>query len=351
MASSIETTSTTTTLKNNGNTYLSVDTNDDVTVTNDLAVSGNVGIGTASPDQKLHVAHAGRLGLRVEATTTDIAEVLLKNTTETWGIKNEGGNLVIADESTGIMATVLKDSGKVGIGTASPPQKFSVSNAGADNIVMSENSSASIQMFMQATASTGDIGTMTNHPTRILQNNTERMRIDSGGTVLMGQTTNPATATLVLKVSTGSANGVNAQITSNTGTSYPWSNYNASGTYVGGISCTSSATAFPTSSDVRLKKDIKDAPSAIEKIKAARVVSHEWKEEDTAPVEFGFVAQELIKVVPQAVIEGKDKEDGGIEIPWGVDYSKLVPLLVKTVQEQQTVIESLEARIAKLEAK
>ena len=82
------------------------------------------------------------------------------------------------------------------------------------------------------------------------------MRIDSGGTVFIGQTTNPATSTLVLKVSTGTANGVNAQITSNTGTSYPWSNYNATGTYVGGISCTSSATAFPTSSDVRLKKNI-----------------------------------------------------------------------------------------------
>lgn len=44
MASSIETTSTTTTLKNNGNTYLSVDTNDDVTITNDLAVSGTTTI-------------------------------------------------------------------------------------------------------------------------------------------------------------------------------------------------------------------------------------------------------------------------------------------------------------------
>ena len=73
--------------------------------------NGNVGIGSSNPAQKLHVAHAGRLGLQVEATTTDIAEVLLKNTTETWGIKNEGGNLVIADESTGIMATMAKDTG------------------------------------------------------------------------------------------------------------------------------------------------------------------------------------------------------------------------------------------------
>ena len=49
MASSIETTSTTTTLKNNGNTYLSVDTNDDVTVTNDLAVSGTTTLSTPLP--------------------------------------------------------------------------------------------------------------------------------------------------------------------------------------------------------------------------------------------------------------------------------------------------------------
>ena len=53
MASSIETTSTTTTLKNNGNTYATVDTNDDVTITNDLAVSGDVGIGTTAPIAKL----------------------------------------------------------------------------------------------------------------------------------------------------------------------------------------------------------------------------------------------------------------------------------------------------------
>ena len=49
MASSIETTSSTTILKNNGNTYLSVDTNDDVTVTNDLAVSGTTTLSTPLP--------------------------------------------------------------------------------------------------------------------------------------------------------------------------------------------------------------------------------------------------------------------------------------------------------------
>ena len=178
----------------------------------------------------------------------------------------------------------------------------------------------------------------------------EKMRIDSSGTVLMGQTTNPATSTLVLKVPTGTGNGVNAQITSNTGTSYPFSNYNASSSYVGGISCTSSATAFPTSSDKRLKKNIVDAPSAIDKILTAQVVSHDWLN-DEAHVEYGFVAQDLQDTIPQAVIEGTDKEDGSINMPWGVDYSKIVPLLVKAIQEQQTLILALTARLETLEAK
>jgi hypothetical protein len=69
----------------------------------------------------------------------------------------------------------------VGIGTTGPSQKFVVSNAGADNIVMCENSSASIQMFMQATASIGTVGTLTNQALGFLTNNTERARITAGG--------------------------------------------------------------------------------------------------------------------------------------------------------------------------
>lgn len=177
--------------------------------------------------------------------------------------------------------------------------------------------------------------------------NAERMRIDSSGTVFMGQTTNPATGTLVLKVPTGTGNGCNAQITSNTGTSYPWSNYNASGTYIGGMTATSSATGFPTSSDVRLKKNIEDAPSAIDKVLTAQVVSHDWINDD-AHVEYGFIAQDLQKVIPQAVVEGTDKEDGTIDMPWGVDYSKIVPLLTKAIQELKAEVDELKA---KLEAK
>ena len=83
--------------------------------------------------------------------------------------------------TAGITSTTGTFTGKVGIGTTSPPQKFVVSNAGADNIVMAENSSASIQMFMQAQSGVGAVGTLTNHDTVLLANNGEKGRFLAGG--------------------------------------------------------------------------------------------------------------------------------------------------------------------------
>ena len=290
-----------------------------------ISASGNVGIGATSPLAKNHTLGAGTA---VVASGSDgAAEAIIEGAniamTSSYGNLNVISNTAQAADTGGQIAFAGKSTDSSNVYAT-----WGVIKGGKEN-----GTSANIASYLAFSTRANGGG------------NTEKLRITSSGTIQIGvATTNSSASSLTLKVASGGATGVAAQIASDSGTSYPWSNYNTSGTYVGGITCTSSATAFATSSDVRLKKDIKDAPSAVEKIKAARVVSHEWKEEDTAPVEFGFVAQELIKVVPQAVIEGKDKEDGGIEIPWGVDYSKLVPLLVKTIQE-------LEARIAVLEAK
>jgi hypothetical protein len=286
---------------------------------------GKVGIGTSSPLVKNHTLGAGTAV--VSSGSDGAAEAIIEGAniamTSSYGNLNVISNTAQAADTGGQIAFAGKSTDSSNVYAT-----WGVIKGAKEN-----GTSANIASYLAFSTRANGGG------------NTEKLRITSSGTIQIGvATTNSSASSLTLKVASGGATGVAAQIASDSGTSYPWSNYNTSGTYVGGITCTSSATAFATSSDVRLKKDIKDAPSAVEKIKAARVVSHEWKEEDTAPVEFGFVAQELIKVVPQAVIEGKDKEDGGIEIPWGVDYSKLVPLLVKTIQE-------LEARIAVLEAK
>lgn len=176
---------------------------------------------------------------------------------------------------------------------------------------------------------------------------TERMRIrnDPDNLVLIGQSSNPATSTLCIAVRTGTANGVNAQITSNTGTSYPWSNYNASGTYVGGISCTSTATSFPTSSDYRLKQNVQPLVNAAALVAQLKPSTFEFKEDAGKQVQ-GFIAHELQEVVPLAVIGEKDAEDAnGNPIYQGVDAAKLVPLLTAALQEAIAKIETLEARL------
>ena len=108
------------------------------------------------------------------------------------------------------------------------------------------------------------------------------------------------------------------------------------GSTVGSISVTSSATTYNTSSDQRLKDNIVDAPSASDDIDAIQVRSFDWKA-DGSHQKYGMVAQELQTVAPEAVSEGATEDD-----MMGVDYSKLVPMLVKEIQ-------SLRARVAQLE--
>jgi len=107
-------------------------------------------------------------------------------------------------------------------------------------------------------------------------------------------------------------------------------------TTVGTISVTTTATAYNTSSDQRLKQNIVDAPSASDSIDAIQIRSFDWKA-DGSHQKYGVIAQELEAIAPEAVSKGEKEDD-----MWGVDYSKLVPMLIKEVQ-------SLRARVAQLE--
>jgi hypothetical protein len=111
---------------------------------------------------------------------------------------------------------------------------------------------------------------------------------------------------------------------------------NSSGSRIGFIQYSNTATTFSTSSDQRLKDNIVDAPSASDDIDAIQVRSFDWKA-DGSHQKYGMVAQELQSVAPEAVSVGETEED-----MMGVDYSKLVPMLVKEIQ-------SLRARVAQLE--
>jgi hypothetical protein len=110
-----------------------------------------------------------------------------------------------------------------------------------------------------------------------------------------------------------------------------------SGVQIGYIYNNTASVTYNTTSDQRLKENIVDAPSASEDIDAIQVRSFDWKV-DGSHQKYGMVAQELLTVAPSAVAQPEDPEE-----MMGVDYSVLVPMLVKEIQ-------SLRARVAALES-
>ena len=124
------------------------------------------------------------------------------------------------------------------------------------------------------------------------------------------------------------------------------------GTERGSIKTTGSATAYNTSSDYRLKENVDydwDATTRLKQLKPARF---NWIIDDTNTPVDGFLAHEVSSIVPEAVAGEKDgmenyiDEDTGEEKtrirPQGIDHSKLVPLMVKTIQELEARIKTLE---------
>ncbi len=81
-------------------------------------------------------------------------------------------------------------------------------------------------------------------------------------------------------------------------------------------------------SDVRLKKNIKPLNYGLETVLAMRAVSYNWKDRNQAGDKIGFIAQELEKLVPEVVTIGTDENKTR-----GVNYSELVPVLVRAIQD------------------
>jgi hypothetical protein len=95
-------------------------------------------------------------------------------------------------------------------------------------------------------------------------------------------------------------------------------------------------TSYNTGSDARLKHDIVDAPEASNLVDAIKIRSFKWNV-DNSEQRYGMIAQELATVAPEAVHQPANPDE-----MMGLDYSKLVPMLIKEVQ-------SLRARVAQLE--
>lgn len=167
---------------------------------------------------------------------------------------------------------------------------------------------------------------------------TDRVQIGSTGKVFFNGTTGVSTSQTSWR---WDISGINYQSRETNGSVQQYRN---AGTAVGSISLTASATNFNTSSDHRLKENVDYTWDATTRLKQLKPCRFNWIADDTDTALDGFLAHEVSNVVPEAVTGTHNEvdSDGNPEYQ-GIDQSKLVPLLVKTIQE-------LEARIAALES-
>ena len=201
---------------------------------------------------------------------------------------------------------------------------------------------------------------------------TERMRITSGGALLVGTTSDPSTNERIrMGVTSGSKNGIAASATdTNGGTALVC--FKSAGTSVGSVSFNNNNTSFNTSSDYRLKENVTNVSDGITRVKQLAPKRFNWIDDDSNTVVDGFLAHEVQTVVPEAITGAKDamtkavlyvdgdelpegKEVGDVKTastidPQNIDQSKLVPLLTAALQEAIAKIEALETKVAALEA-
>ena len=279
-----------------------------------IDTAGNVGIGTTAPSATLHVvAYTNSAG---ENTATFQAPNIGSNqshihygTTGDWYLRSAA--------SAG--KVVLQDSGgNVGIGTGSPAAKLDVRDgtgtfsSGGHIQVGAPVSNADEKIIVFGNSACGfgsspcvSIGEQDAHGRMVLRANEVRFKAgsvlpDSDDSQFLGFTSNR------------------------------WKEVWA----VNGTIQTS---------DVRLKQGIANLNYGLSQVMQLRPVSFQWKEGNDKRTHLGLIAQEVDAVMPEAVEKSADAN-----APLGMNYSTLIPVLIKAIQEQQGTLERAQAEIKTL---
>ena len=102
------------------------------------------------------------------------------------------------------------------------------------------------------------------------------------------------------------------------------------------------ANAFVSYSSMRYKKDVEPLQSAVDTINKLQGVSYSWI--DTGKKDFGFIAEEVGKVIPEIVEWSADPQYANT-----MDYTRIISFLVEAVKEQQKKIDILTERLDKID--
>jgi hypothetical protein len=185
---------------------------------------------------------------------------------------------------------------------------------------------------------------------------TEALRIDSAQKTYIGSTALTFRADYLTDaplrtapLGAGSTQSGAESYTGSTDVRYHNSFSNPNG-IVGSISTDGSATAYNTSSDYRLKENVVPLTGAADRVNQLQVHRFNFIADPSKTVD-GFIAHEAQEIVPECVTGTKDEVDAdGNPVYQGIDQSKLVPLLTAALQEAIAEIASLKDRVAALEA-
>jgi hypothetical protein len=325
-----------------------------------LNSSGNLGVGTTSPTNfagytTLEVKGPSEGGRIIANYNNSVYMTIFTNSNSVGYVGTTSAHPTVFLTS-GSERMRITDAGNVGIGTSSPANP-----TGGIGVEVSNSNGASLRLTNSTTYLDLQSGTNANYivsnganPLIFYTNSSERARIDSSGNLLVGATT------------VGMANGgIQSQPNGNT-TNVPFfgcaGNSSSSAYICYGLYSTSlsqyqfyvdyAGTVFARSivisslSDQRLKENIVDLDVGLDKIMALKPRKFDWKEGkgNNKKNVRGFIAQELEQVFPDLIDEWRDPAPEG-EDPYKSVRQDLMPVLVKAIQEQQAIIESLKARL------
>jgi len=279
-------------------------------------------------------------------------------------IENTSSTPIVFLQNTGTEYMRIDSSGNVGIGTSSPSQKLHVAgNIFAAAVVTlgaagGEGGEISFQSISGTGAGMIDVDGGNNWrffnalatPTIFFTDSAERMRIDSSGNLLVGTSIGIiGPAKITIRADTGtfgqliqcSISGGAAFAINNTGAAYLQYFYN-NGSAVGSISNNTTTTFYNTTSDQRLKTNIKPAGEATQSILDLPISQFDWLI-DNSHQDFGGVAQDILPIIPEMVNVPEDSTQ-----MMSVDWSKAIPRIIKTIQELKAIIDTQQIQINSL---
>jgi hypothetical protein len=390
----------------NGSTKLAID-----------PTTGNVGIGTSSPQTKLQVLNQ----IKVSTADQSSGSVVLGDGSTTvfnvgiarWngstnaagtggmgyfsqGTVNSGGHYFYTGDAVAGSQTErmrLDPNGNVGIGSTSPSSRLHVRGPDATATLIVGNTTEGTQLevltyqddkiVLRANDSSNTARTIA-----FETGTSERMRIDSSGSLSIGTTSTFASAKVAISCPAGTqsvAFGIASGVTRASGTQYGYTIYrdnttetsavtfvenlasgNNQSSYVvrtnaatggtgvtnvsGGVALVSGGTSWSSYSDLRLKHDVVPITNALDSIVKIDPIFFKWNDRPTDQQRsIGVSAQSVEKVFPELIDRSGmyDVEGGAMQ----VRYTELIPVLLASIQELKAIVDAQAVEIAALKAK